>query len=75
MWFDTKLGEPIKNPNRPNQEINSFYKEGGYDFFVGLEAEFKCASVCKPPLFYITYDISEGKPDQGCIIPVQDSWL
>ncbi len=67
--FDPARG-PVHNPYRPSKEIDSFYKEGGYDFFVSLEEEFKCASVCNPPLFYLTYDISEGKPEKGCIMPV-----
>jgi hypothetical protein len=32
-----------------------------------IEEKYNCASICTVPLFYITRDISEGRPDTECI--------
>jgi hypothetical protein len=45
-----------------------FYEDGGFQLLVGLEHEHKtCASICEIPLFFLTKDISLGKPQFECI--------
>ena len=38
-----------------------------------LEDNYDCASVCEVPLFYITRDISEGRPTQECAAGIYHS--
>jgi len=69
--FDySKYGGPV-SPLRPL--IKKFYKKNGDDeisgleFFESLEKDFKCSSVCKPQMFYILHNITEGMPTEDCI--------
>jgi len=54
--------------------MESFFDGGGYDFLVKLERQFDdCSSICSPPLFYLTKDISMGMPEKECIdVATQD---
>ena len=65
----------VPNTHRPSQEIKDFFESGSYDFFLQLEEDFECASVCQPALFYLSLDISEGAPKADCIGIVQDDWM
>jgi putative intracellular protease/amidase len=46
--------------------LKNFFNEGGFELFNELEKELECASVCTAPLFYITQDLSKGKPTVDC---------
>ena len=47
----------------------SFYDDGGYLLLKILESQHEsCASICEPPLFYLTRDVSLGMPDTECIL-------
>ena len=47
----------------------SFYEEGGFEFLKWIEGiHHQCASICEPPLFYLTKDISEGMPEDECLV-------
>jgi len=41
--------------------------KGGYDFLKKIENDFECAGLCTVPLFYLTKDISKGRPTKECI--------
>lgn len=48
--------------------VREFYEEGGFEFVRDLEEiHHGCASICETPLFSLTRDISEGKPNGECI--------
>lgn len=32
-----------------------------------------CASICQVPLFYLSLDVSLGKPTQDCMTPIMES--
>ena len=49
------------------KKINDFFMKGGYDFLKRIESDFECAGLCDVPLFYITKDISKGRPTTECI--------
>jgi hypothetical protein len=53
--------------NYVNKYVRDFVTHGGFSLLSSLEENFDCASLCKVPLFYITKDISEGRPRQECI--------
>jgi len=38
-----------------------------WDFLKDIEDEFKCGGICYTPLFGITSDVSEGRPDKECL--------
>ena len=48
--------------------VTKFYDEGGFEFMIWIEGiHHQCASICQPPLFYITKEISEGMPETECV--------
>ena len=47
--------------------VDLFFEKGGYTFLSDLEERYKCASLCKAPLFYISQDVSEGPPEVDCL--------
>lgn len=53
--------------DKSQQIIDDFFANGGYDFLRKIENDFKCAGLCNVPLFYITKDISIGRPTKECI--------
>ena len=56
-----------KDRNDFDQKVSDFFEKQGYAFLEGVENTFNCASVCSVPLFYITKDISEGRPQMECV--------
>ena len=38
-----------------------------WSFFADVERSYDCAGMCEVPMFYLTKDISEGKPTKECI--------
>ena len=50
-----------------NSQAKKFLNDGGYEFVAAFEAEYDCGGVCKVPLFYMSRDIADGPPTQGCI--------
>jgi hypothetical protein len=50
-----------------NEEYKQFIKNGGVQFLADFEKKFKCAGFCKTPLFYMTRNITEGKPERDCL--------
>jgi len=60
-------------PGKTPRDVKDFFDKGGYGFLSELEQKYDCASVCKRPLFYITRDIEEGRPEQECIGAIYDS--
>jgi hypothetical protein len=48
-------------------KIDDFFNKGGYDFLKRIENDFDCAGLCEVPLFYISKDISKGRPTTECI--------
>lgn len=46
--------------------VRKFITSNGMEILSELEDKYDCASVCEVPLFYITKDISEGRPTQEC---------
>ena len=43
--------------------------DSAWDFFKMLEDEYDCSGLCYEPLFYLTKDISLGKPPKECLQP------
>jgi len=64
--YDDVLKEKFTSSNT-KQSIRNFFEKGGFTFLSGLEESYDCASICNVPLFYITRDISEGRPEQECV--------
>lgn len=57
------------------REIKKFFSDDGlFTYLTQLEKDFSCSSFCKPNLFYITKDISEGRPTQECVSASADAW-
>ena len=51
-----------------HDEVEKFFNGGGYQLLQQMESNFtNCASICKKPLFYLTKDVSYGKPGKECI--------
>lgn len=48
--------------------MNSFY----FNLYGILEDEFDCSGICEPANFYMTRPITDGPPEQNCIMPVSD---
>ena len=47
----------------------AFFEDGGYLLLKKFESQHEsCSSICEPPLFYLTHDVSQGKPDTECIL-------
>ena len=55
------------NMSKRPKNVGDFFDKGGYGFLSELEDKYDCASVCNLPLFYITRDISEGRPQKECL--------
>jgi hypothetical protein len=55
------------------QYVQKFVTSFGMDILGELEDKYDCASVCEVPLFYITRDISEGRPLQECAAGIYHS--
>lgn len=65
---DRVLKPKAKYTGKDQVVFDRFYKDGGYDFLINLELTYdNCGSICDPPLFYITRDISEGLPTKDCL--------
>lgn len=53
--------------------MDAFFKTGGFKLFKKFEKEYgDCTSICKPPLFYLSLDVSKGKPKNECIKAIVD---
>ena len=39
-----------------------FESEDAWNFFTQVEEDYDCAGICYTPLFYLTKDISVGRP-------------
>lgn len=55
-------------------DYEKFIKNGGVQFLSDFEKKFKCAGFCKPGLFYVTRNISMGKPDRDCLAAMQEEY-
>jgi hypothetical protein len=53
--------------------VRNFMTSNGMEILSELEDKYDCASVCEVPLFYITKDISEGRPTQECAAGIYHS--
>ena len=53
--------------------VRKFITSNGMEILSELEDKYDCASVCEVPLFYITKDISEGRPTQECAAGIYHS--
>ena len=40
------------------------------NFVKYVEKEYECSGFCKPPLFYLTYPVTNGPPEKGCLPPL-----
>jgi hypothetical protein len=66
--YDTVLKAQIASDNSENaKKIKEFLEKGGLDFFAETEEKLSCAGACKVPLFYVTRDLSAGKPERDCV--------
>lgn len=72
-YLDVKKAKMVTKPGKTPKTVSDFFTKGGYDFMKEIEEEYNCASICKVPLFYITKDISEGKPEIECIRGIYNS--
>lgn len=66
-YKDVKQKQMENYPSRTPKNVKDFFEKGGYGFLSELEEKYECASICRRPLFYITRDISEGRPESECI--------
>ena len=57
---------PYQWPSQFLTAVRKFVSSNGMEILSELEDKYDCASVCEVPLFYITRDISEGRPTQEC---------
>ena len=55
------------------KQVKEFFEKGGYEFLAQLETDYECASMCKIPLFYISRDISLGKPTMECTAAIVEA--
>ena len=53
--------------------VRKFITSNGMEILSELEDKYDCASVCEVPMFYITKDISEGRPTQECAAGIYHS--
>lgn len=42
------------------------------DYIEFFENEYSCAGICNPALFYFIQDVSEGLPEQSCLVGISD---
>lgn len=57
------------------QKKLDFYKiNGPFTYFVQLENEFDCNSLCEPNLFYINRELNHGVPHKECLQATSDAW-
>lgn len=56
-----------KNPDAKFAKVKDFMTTQGFTFIKSTEERLRCASVCRPGLFYLSIDVSEGKPDADCL--------
>ena len=49
-----------------------FNTEDTWNFFTSVEEDYDCAGLCYVPLFYLTKDISAGRPEKECIREIID---
>ena len=45
-----------------------------FTFFVQLEKEYNCNSLCEVNLFYINKDLDHGIPHKECLKATSDAW-
>lgn len=57
-----------------SSEFKEFVKNGGVKFIESFEKQFKCAGLCKKPLFYLSKPISDGKPERDCVTAFQEEY-
>ena len=44
-----------------------FDSDDAWAFFADVEREYNCGGLCYVPLFYLTRNINEGRPEKECI--------
>ena len=61
--------EYIKDFEKPiiNQLYGDMELKSAWSFYADVERKYDCAGMCEVPMFYLTKDISEGKPTKECI--------
>ena len=64
-----------KSPEEQAKVKKFFEDDGLFTYLTQLEKDYKCSSVCQPNLFYITKELSEGRPLKECILATADSWV
>ena len=57
-----------------SSEFKEFVKKGGVKFLQDFEKKFKCAGLCKTPLFYLSKPLSDGKPTRDCVTAFQEEY-
>jgi hypothetical protein len=73
-WNEVLKKQLEDDPNNQDlQDVNKFFKDGGFDFVKEIETSMDCAGVCIVPLFYATRSISEGKPSNECFGAIVDT--
>lgn len=68
---DSETDDDSKKTKQDNvAKITAFMKSEGFDFMKSAEDKFSCGGVCKPPMFFLTKSITEGKPEMDCLSAV-----
>jgi len=60
--INKKILPKSKYNKKEMNSVDAFIKTGGFALFKKMEEEYGCTSICKSPLFYLTLDVSKGKP-------------
>ena len=67
--FDTIIQTEAFRENVPEEYVDYFedFRDlGGFDFLRSIEDRYECGGICYEPLFYLTQDISMGRPTKEC---------
>lgn len=68
-WLEcyNKLLKPTVNTDSKLKAVKDFIDKGGLEFMQDAEEKLRCAGFCDRALFYVTLDISYGRPEKDCL--------
>jgi len=66
-WFACYSARIENNNDERWNNLKNFVKSEGFKFLEATEKKYKCASICRPGLFYLTQDIAMGPPEKDCL--------
>lgn len=76
--FESIIQTEAFRENVPEEYQNffeDFRDQGGFNFLRSIEERYDCGGICYEPLFYLTQDISMGRPTKECFREVLDATI